>query len=101
MVPPLSLEQYITCYSDCELKYLEALAMIGLALNVKLENCDRKGFVRLILELFNSKSVSSKCYFEEEARQSLKIIVTYIDFAKKRGSSGQLKVVEASEDKEY
>lgn len=94
----LKLDQYIVCQVDCDLRYVEALSMIGLVTDVKTEECERKGFSRIVVQLFDGKFVRSKCYFEEEVKHSSKIIMFYMQLARQRGAVGKLEVVELPEE---
>lgn len=91
----MALEPYIVCLENCTLKQVEALAMIGLIVEAKLEDCDKPRFKRVVARLYDNRIVYTACYFDEEAVQSLKIINVYIGFAKKRGAIGKLTVIEA------
>lgn len=100
LVLVLSIYQYIICYDGCDLKYIEALSMIGLVTGIKLEKCEKENFSKIIAFLYDGKTVSSKCYFEEEIQQSHKIISVYINIAKQDNAIGKLKVVESLEEKD-
>jgi hypothetical protein len=90
----LALEPYIVCLENCTLKQIEALAMIGIIVEAKLEDCNKPRFKRVVAKLYDNREVYTTCYFDEEAMQSLKIINIYIDFAKKKGAIGKLTVIE-------
>ncbi|MEM2024742.1 MAG: hypothetical protein QXW94_00405 [Desulfurococcaceae archaeon] len=91
----MSLDQYIVCSESCSLRYLESLAMVGLASGARVEQCDNASFAKLLLELFNGFTVSSSCSLKQEVERSLKIVKTYIEFASRSGALGKLKVIEA------
>lgn len=90
----MALEPYIVCLENCTLKQIEALAMIGIIVEAKLEDCNKPRFKRVVAKLYDNREVYTTCYFDEEAMQSLKIINIYIDFAKKKGAIGKLTVIE-------
>jgi len=94
----VSIDQYIACLENCSLRHVESLAMIGLASSVNIENCDVKGFQRILLQLVNGKIVTSACFYTEEVEQSLKIIKTYIEFARKNEALGKLTIVRIEEE---
>ncbi|MEM1627997.1 MAG: hypothetical protein QW551_01800 [Desulfurococcaceae archaeon] len=75
----LELKQYIICKSDCTLRYIESLAMIGLIEQAEILDCNKPRFKKIVAHLINTESVESMCYFEEEIFQSIKIINTYIE----------------------
>lgn len=90
----MSLDQYINCYENCNMRHVEALAMLGLVEDVFVENCGKPRLKKIIVRLFNGKTVSSACYFDEEVDQSMKIIRVYIGLAKRANSIGALKIAE-------
>lgn len=92
------MDQYIVCRDDCDLRYVEALSMIGLVNNVRVEECEKKGFSRLVVQLFDGKVITSKCYFEDEVKHSSKIILFYNHLAKQKDAVGRLEVVELPEE---
>ncbi len=96
----LNIEQYVQCFENCTLRYLESLAMLGLLVEVREEECAQRRFKRLIGKLFNGKTVSSACCFDEETAQSVKIINTYVEIAKRSNAIGKLTVAEASKEGE-
>lgn len=96
----LNIEHYIQCFENCTLRHLESLAMLGLAVEVYEESCLGRRFKRLVEKLFNGKTVSSACYFDEEIAQSIKVISTYIEIARKNNAIGKLTVVESSKENE-
>ncbi|MEM3345941.1 MAG: hypothetical protein QXE24_01555 [Desulfurococcaceae archaeon] len=94
-------QQFIICYTNCELRYIEALAMMGLITSVKLEKCEKEKFSRIVASLFDGRTITSKCYFDEETKHSQKIITVYIELAKRSNDIGKLKIVEeALEEKD-
>jgi hypothetical protein len=90
----LSLVHYINCLENCNMKYVEALAMLGLVVDVNTENCENQRFRKIIVKLFNGDTVSTTCYFEDEVQQSVKIIRVYIDIARRNNAIGKLQVTE-------
>lgn len=82
------------------MRHVEALAMLGLVVDVVDEKCERPRFRRIIVKLYNGRVVSSICYFDEEVEQSVKIIRVYIDLAKKNNAIGKLEIVEESKPEE-
>jgi len=86
------LTQYITCYEDCTLQYLEALAMNGLAIKAYTEDCDRRNFKRIIILLYNGAKIVSKCSYIEEVQQSLRIINVYIGINRKNRSWEKIEI---------
>lgn len=94
----MNIDQYIVCSENCSLRHIESLAMIGLANNVNVENCDVKGFQRILLQLVNGKIVTSACFYSEEVEQSLKIIKTYIELARRNESLRKLTIVKIEEN---
>lgn len=82
------------------MKHLEALAMLGLAVEVNVENCDRHRFKKILIRLYDGRTVSSMCYFDEEVEQSIRIINTYIDIAKRNNAIGRLKIAEKAKTEE-
>lgn len=68
--------------------------MLGLVVNVREESCEQPRFKKLVVELFDGKQVSSRCYFEEEVKQSVKIIKVYVEIARKHNAIGKLQVIE-------
>lgn len=95
-----SIEQYTQCFENCTLRHLESLAMLGLVVEVYEESCSQRRFKRLVEKLFNGKVVSSACYLDEEVAQSVKIINTYIEIAKKNDALGKLTLVESPKEGE-
>lgn len=81
---PQSVSEYIVCREDCTLQFLEALAMNGLAVRAYIEECSRKNFQRIVIELINGEKVYSKCYFREEIAISIRIINVYIGYARSK-----------------
>ncbi|MEM4762817.1 MAG: hypothetical protein QXH78_02155 [Desulfurococcaceae archaeon] len=92
----MSLEQYISCLENCSMRYVEALAMLGLVVDVSIESCSEPRFKKILARLFDGKNVSTACYFEEEVYQSTKIIRVYIDIAKRNNALGKLQVAESA-----
>lgn len=90
----MSLDEYINCYENCNMRHLEALAMLGLVEEAFIEECGRPRFKRIIVRMFNGRIVSSTCYFDEEVEQSMKIIRVYIGLAKRANALGALKIAE-------
>ncbi len=90
----LNLDEYITCKNDCSLRFLEALAMNGFAVKSRVDDCGKPKHKRIILELFNGDKVTSQCGFEDEVRQSIRIINIYIGFARKNRAWEKLGVIE-------
>ncbi|MEZ0393718.1 MAG: hypothetical protein ABWK00_01540 [Desulfurococcaceae archaeon] len=87
------LEQYVPCRSDCTLWQIEAYAMWGLVDSARLEPCRRR-FARLVVKLFDGNEVSSKCVLEDEARQSLRIVLFYAAVTRRLGARESLRIVE-------
>lgn len=94
----MSVDQYIVCLENCPLRHVESLAMIGLASSASVENCDVKGFQRILLQLVSGKVVTSSCFYTEEVEQSLKVIKTYIELARRNDSLGKLTIVKTEEE---
>lgn len=92
------LESYIICREDCALKYVEALAMVGLVERVEVVECERKGFSRIIAHLWNGMKITSACYFHEEVKQSVVIINVYVGLARREGAKERLQVVSGSKE---
>lgn len=92
------IESYILCREDCTLKYIEALAMIGLVERAEVVECEKKGFNRVIAYLWNGARVTSACYFHEEVKQSMIIINIYVGFAKREGAKEKLQVVAGAKE---
>jgi len=67
--------------------------MIGLVQDVEEEVCTHSRFKRIKVRLFDGGFVSSACYFEEEVKQSIVIIRTYINIAKENNAIGKLQIV--------
>ncbi|WP_440060286.1 hypothetical protein ACSU1N_05250 [Thermogladius sp. 4427co] len=89
------LKSYITCRKDCSLRNLEALAMWGLAVKACSVDCEgMRKFKRIRLELFDGSIIESKCFLDEEIAQSLRIINTYIGFARQNKALENIKIVE-------
>lgn len=82
------------------MKYVEALAMLGLVVDLSTESCEHPRFKKVVVRLFNGKTVSTTCYLEEEANHSTKIIKVYIDIAKKNDALGKLRVAESAKTEE-
>jgi len=80
------ISEYVICRVDCPLRYLEALAMNGLATKAVVEDCDKKNFKKIALTLVNGEKITSTCEFFEEVEQSLRIINVYISLSKRRKS---------------
>ncbi|MET1160836.1 MAG: hypothetical protein ABWW65_07740 [Thermoprotei archaeon] len=76
------VSNYVICRDNCELSYLESLAMNGLATRADIENCDKKNFQRIVIELINGDKITSECRFKEEVSQSIRIINVYIAYAR-------------------
>lgn len=72
------ISRYITCFEDCSLRYLEALAMNGFVEKFIVEPCEKNRFQRIKVVLIDGRTVSSKCFFDEEVRLSVRIIASYI-----------------------
>jgi len=88
------LKKYISCWSNCTLRHLEALAMIGLVAKADVVDCDRKGFQRIIVTLYDGSRIESACFYHEEVKQSLRIINIYIGFTRSRGMLGKIVIAE-------
>jgi hypothetical protein len=88
------LSSYIVCRKDCTLKFLEALSMNGFAVKARVEDCDRPRFKKIKLQLIDGSEVESTCRFDEEVRQSLRIINIYIGFARRNNAPEKLSIVE-------
>jgi hypothetical protein len=94
----LSIEQYVTCTENCTLRYVEAMAMIGLLQEARVDNCEKPRFKRIIATLYNGRLVSTMCYFEDEVNHSIKIIQFYINLARKNNAIGKLTIIEAKRE---
>ena len=68
--------------------------MIGLVVDVFLENCEKERFNRLVVKLFDGRKITSMCYFDEEVKHSVKVIKVYIDLTKKNNAIGKLQIVD-------
>ncbi|MEM4532606.1 MAG: hypothetical protein QXU89_02980 [Desulfurococcaceae archaeon] len=87
------IKQYIVCREDCTLLFIESLAMNGLVKNAHIENCEKKNFSRIVLELYDNSIVKSECRYIDEISHSLKIINTYISFSRKHRAYENLKIL--------
>ncbi|ADI31454.1 hypothetical protein [Staphylothermus hellenicus] len=94
-----SIEQYIVCRHDCPPRVLEALAMNGFAVKAWTENCEKERFKKIVVELFNGTRINSECRFDEEIKQSLRIINIYIGFARRNKAWEKLEIIEGEEEK--
>lgn len=92
----MSIDQYILCSNDCTLRYIEALAMIGLVVDVQELECEKPRFKKINVSLFDGRIITSACYLDDEVRHSIKIIRTYIDIAKRNNAIGKLQVIDVS-----
>lgn len=92
----VGLDQYIVCTDNCTLRQLESLAMVGLACDARVEQCSSARLKRLHVELFNGLTVSSSCFLDEEVELSLRIVKTYIEFARRNDAIGRLRVLETT-----
>ncbi|ADV64501.1 hypothetical protein [Desulfurococcus mucosus] len=88
------LRKYITCWNNCSLRHIEALAMLGLVVKAEAVECGDRGFMKINATLFDGGHVDSACFHSEEVKQSLRIINIYIGFARSKGSLGKLTVVD-------
>jgi hypothetical protein len=73
--------------------------MNGFAVKARVEDCNEKRFKRIVLELLDGSRVTSQCRFDEEVRQSLRIINIYIGFARRNKAWEQLGIIESGEEK--
>ncbi len=94
------LSQYLTCIHNCTLQYLEALAMNGFAKKAYIEDCERKNFQRIVLELYSGDKIVSECRFSEEIVQSLRIINVYIGISRKNNAWEKLEITESPRTRE-
>ncbi len=94
MTSRLDLDEYIICTNNCNLRFLEALAMNGFAVKSRIEDCEKPRHKKIILELFDGREVTSQCRFEDEVKQSIRIINIYIGFARKNKAWEKLGVIE-------
>ncbi|MEM0378357.1 MAG: hypothetical protein QXP68_01905 [Thermosphaera sp.] len=92
------LDAYIVCERECSLRYIEALAMIGLLEKAGILECEKPRFKRISGVTITGKRVESKCFFDEEVEQSLRIINIYIGFARRHEASKQLTIAETTKE---
>ncbi len=90
----MSIDQYIVCFENCTLRHIEALAMLGLIVEAKQEDCERPRFKKITATLYDGRVVTSTCYLDEEVAHSLRIIQIYIGVARKNNAIGKLAIVE-------
>ncbi len=93
------LSQYIVCREDCPLRFLEALAMNGLAKKFEIIDCDKPRFKKIILHLIDGSKVTSQCRFDEEVKISVRIIAGYIGMYRYRDILKEIKIVKESKKK--
>ena len=87
------IDQYIICRDNCPLRFIEALAMNGFIKEARVENCDKPHYQKIVVRLINDMTVTSECRFDEEVRQSMKIIGVYIELARKNRAAEQLEIL--------
>lgn len=89
------INQYIQCRENCTLMYIESLAMNGFVKKAYVEDCERRNFQRIVVELINDLEIKSECRFREEVTHSLRVIDTYIGFSNKYKSYENLKIIKS------
>lgn len=89
------INKYIYCRENCSLLFIESLAMNGFIKKAYVEECERKNFKKIVIELINELKITSDCRFEEEVEHSFRVIETYIDFSNKYRSYESLKIVKS------
>jgi len=85
---------YITCEKDCPLRYVEALAMIGLLEKAEVVECGEERFRKIRGVVVTGRVVETRCFLDEEVNQSLRIINIYLGFARSNKAREKLTVVE-------
>ncbi len=88
-----SIDQYIVCRDNCPPRFIEALAMNGFIKEAHVESCEKPRHQRIVATLINDAIITSECRFDEEIRQSMKIIGIYIELAKKNKAEEQIEVL--------
>uniref|UniRef100_A0A7C2BLX7 Uncharacterized protein n=1 Tax=Thermosphaera aggregans TaxID=54254 RepID=A0A7C2BLX7_9CREN len=88
-------DTYITCEKDCSLRYIEALAMIGLLEKAEVVECEEQRFRKIRGVVVTGRVVETKCFLDEEVNQSLRIINIYLGFARSNKAKEKLAVVES------
>lgn len=91
------LKRYVICREDCSLAFIEALAMMGLVKNSRVEKCGKKNFYMIIIELYTGDIVRSSCRFVEEVQQSLRIVKVYSAINARNKAYDKISVVDAKE----
>lgn len=89
-----SLGRYVVCREDCSLMFIEALAMMGLVEKSWVEDCDRRGFQKIVAKLYTGDMVRSSCRYVEEVQQSLRIIKVYTAVNARNKGFNKINVVE-------
>jgi len=90
------LDAYTTCERDCSLRYIEALAIIGLLEKAEVVECGEKRFRKIKGLTITGRVVETKCFLDEEVNQSLRIINIYLGFARSNNAREKLRIVEPS-----
>ncbi|NPA98560.1 MAG: hypothetical protein GXO43_04190 [Crenarchaeota archaeon] len=88
-----SIDQYIVCRDNCPPRFIEALAMNGFVKEARVEPCEKPRHQRIVVTLINGTRITSECRFDEEIKQSMKIIGVYIELAKKNKAEEQIEVL--------
>ena len=94
------ISSYITCRTECSLRHLEALAMVGFVKKFEVIDCDRSKFKKIRLILIDDTIVESQCRFEEEVRVSVRIIASYIGLYRNRKIMEELRVIKEAKQEE-
>ncbi|RLG83382.1 MAG: hypothetical protein DRO40_04865 [Thermoprotei archaeon] len=95
-----NISRYITCRTECPLRHLEGLAMVGFAKKFEVIDCDRKKFKKIRLILIDDTIVESQCRFEEEVKVSIRIIASYIGLYRNKKIMEELRVIKEAKQEE-
>ncbi|MCS7128024.1 MAG: hypothetical protein N3E36_01970 [Sulfolobales archaeon] len=89
-----AINKYVTCREDCNLRYIEALALNGFVKGFEVIDCGNSLFKKVRVKLVDGSLVESKCSFHEEVGISVRIIASYIGFYRSRKMLGEITVVD-------
>ncbi|MEM1855139.1 MAG: hypothetical protein QXO91_02185 [Desulfurococcaceae archaeon] len=87
------ISKYVTCREECNLRYIEALALNGFVKGFEVINCGSSLFKKVRVKLVDGSLVESKCSFHEEVSVSIRVIASYIGFYRSRNMLGEINVV--------
>ncbi|MEM1643534.1 MAG: hypothetical protein QXS70_03940 [Desulfurococcaceae archaeon] len=87
------ISKYVTCREECNLRYIEALALNGFVKGFEVINCGSSLFKKVRFKLVDGSLVESKCSFHEEVSVSIRVIASYIGFYRSRNMLGEINVV--------